>query len=575
MKSNLVTAGQTGYTGQYDALRDDARAASWLLVHQQLGALALPTNPSNGQTITFTYNGTAVTLTGKTGTIANPGEFKIQGTPAATGAVILAGLQNPQTTTATFIALSPTNQAFAVFAGYALNGTTITIFALNNSIYAPLTSFTASTTVTSGTWTAQTMQLYVEPGTYYVGTTRILYLGGSTPTFTAPSTHPRIDLVTADSSGTIALVTGTEASSPVAPSYPTNKIVLAEVTHVVGETALYDNDNQQTGQGFISNDVRPIAVAIYISNSTQIAAQALDGSLMWNLNNIPSGAGVIPTVNLPANSFNAQTFTAAAATTTGQALILGSGKSGYLTFSQTSHPNGIALSSSSILVAQTFTTSSLTTAIRAVTFWDSTSGSATGTVALYATSGGVPTGSALGTTTIPFGGSQAANTATFSSPVSVSPNTVYALAISVSSSLAQVYYNPSGFGGGVGVVQSTNGGSTWGSVNTSECLHMQLYEVLTMAGQVQPSDTTKTIFSTDVYDLAMNFCGFALASVSGGATVNVNLGPIDADQSGLTPGIEYFLNGAAGAIATTAGAVSVKIGLAMSATQLLIKFDNF
>jgi len=126
--------------------------------------------------------------------------------------------------------------------------------------------------VTGASWTSQTMQLYVEEGVYYIGNTRVIFLGGSTPTFTAPVSNPRIDLVTADSSGTIAVVTGTENASPTAPSYPPTKIVLCEVMHVVGETALYDLENQQTGEGYISNDVRPVFGSGYISSSSQVAS---------------------------------------------------------------------------------------------------------------------------------------------------------------------------------------------------------------------------------------------------------------------------------------------------------------
>jgi hypothetical protein len=236
--------------------------------------LALGTAPTNNQTVTLDINGTNVVFNAVTGTPTNPGDVKAPGTAAGFVANLWAALQNPTVTTSTFIALSAANAQLVQYLGWGLatGGTTITPFSLNTSTYAPLTSFNASTTVTSGSWTAQTMQLYVQPGTYYVGTARVLYLGGSTPTFTAPSSHPRIDLVTADSSGTIALVTGTENASPTAPSYPANKIVLAEIMHVVGETALYDVDNQQTGQGYVLNDVRTfLTQAGYIASASQIA----------------------------------------------------------------------------------------------------------------------------------------------------------------------------------------------------------------------------------------------------------------------------------------------------------------
>jgi hypothetical protein len=270
MKAVRLPSGATYYAQEHNALRSDAVASSWLHVHQQLGALALGTTPSNEQTVIFDINGTNVQFQAVTGSPTNPGDVKAAGFVTN----LFSALQNPTVTTSTYIALSAANAQLVQYLGFGLatGGTTITPFSLNTSTYSPLTSFSASTTVTSGTWTAQTMQLYVEPGTYYVGTTRVLFLGGSTPTFTAPVSHPRIDLVTADSTGTIALVTGTENASPVAPSYPANKLVLAEIYHVVGETALYDVDNQQTGQGYVYNDVRPFFPGGYISSPSQIAS---------------------------------------------------------------------------------------------------------------------------------------------------------------------------------------------------------------------------------------------------------------------------------------------------------------
>src|SRR5215467_8756795 len=64
------------------------------------------------------------------------------------------------------------------------------------------------------------MTVYVEPGVFYISQSKVTFAGGSSPTITAPSTHPRIDLLTINSSGTLALVTGTEAASPTAPAYP-------------------------------------------------------------------------------------------------------------------------------------------------------------------------------------------------------------------------------------------------------------------------------------------------------------------------------------------------------------------
>jgi hypothetical protein len=270
MKSIPVASGQTGYSEQYDALRDDARGGSLLLPHQQLGVLGLPTNPGNTKIATLTINGTGVVFTFVSSIGSTPGNVLIGASAAATAANLLALLQNPQTTTSTGVALSSANQSLVVLCAYALNGTSITISSLNNSVYAPLSSFTASTNATSGTYTANTMALYIEPGTFYLGIVKVLFAGGNTATITAPITHPRIDIVTIDNTGTVAMTQGSEAVSPTAPAYPANKIVVCEIFNTVGETIIRDwNDGTQ---GYISNDVRPFIAPGYISDSSQVAA---------------------------------------------------------------------------------------------------------------------------------------------------------------------------------------------------------------------------------------------------------------------------------------------------------------
>jgi hypothetical protein len=115
------------------------------------------------------------------------------------------------------------------------------------------------------------MTLYVEPGVCYIGPTQIVYAGGNSPTFTAPSGNPQIDILTIDSVGNLAITQGSENASPVAPAYPVNKIVLAEIYNRVGETALYDSD--QGSNGYIKKDARAIVqLGGYISSSNQVDA---------------------------------------------------------------------------------------------------------------------------------------------------------------------------------------------------------------------------------------------------------------------------------------------------------------
>src|SRR5882672_10967829 len=134
MKSPHISSGAIGTPGQFNALRDDAQGGATLLAHQQLGAFSLGTNPSNNQTLTFTVNGTAITLTCKSVSIANPGEFLRGATAAATLATVMNLLQNPWTTNASQIALTLANQELLAYIGASISGTTITANSLNTSV---------------------------------------------------------------------------------------------------------------------------------------------------------------------------------------------------------------------------------------------------------------------------------------------------------------------------------------------------------------------------------------------------------------------------------------------------------
>lgn len=263
MKSRPIGSGQAILASQNNDKRDDARGGSFLLAHQQLGVLALPSNPSNGQVIPIVINGTTITITAKTGSVSSPNDVLAPGTPAGFASNVLNFLRRSDLTTTNQVAASSANQTLLSYVGWAYPGssTNIVPFSLNknvNGIAGGLTSFNITgITVTSGTWTAQTMQLYVEDGTYFLAGTRYLFNGGSAPTVTAPVSHPRIDILSLDTSGTLSWTTGTESVTPSAPAYPANKIPICELYNVVGETALYDYENQQGGQGYIYNDVRP------------------------------------------------------------------------------------------------------------------------------------------------------------------------------------------------------------------------------------------------------------------------------------------------------------------------------
>lgn len=283
MRSSRVTPNTVGTPNQWNALHEDARGASRLLAHQMYGTIALPTNPTNGKTLTLAINGNDITITFVSSIGTAAGNVLIGASAAATAANLLQLLQNPTVSSSTQVAIGTNTSVNVTLVNYIAwslisGGTSIIASSNAFSLYTPDTSFSASTNVTGGSYTANTMALYVEPGVVYVNGTEVYFAGGITSTVTAPVSHPRIDVLSIDSTGTLNWTTGTEASSPSTPAYPANQIPICELYNVVGETALYDQSNSQSGQGYLYNDVRPFL-------STGVALGAVPDNIIPSANN--------------------------------------------------------------------------------------------------------------------------------------------------------------------------------------------------------------------------------------------------------------------------------------------------
>jgi len=289
MRGSPVAKDATIFARDINALRSDARGAAVLSAHQTLGKLALPTNPSDGQTATFTINGTAIAVRFKS-TLAAANDVKIGADAATTSSNLFNFLTNPHTTNSLQIAASAANQILLGYLAYTTVATTTYIGSVNKVVNPILTSFSCSTTVTSGVYTANTMTLVVQAGTAYVNGTEVKFAGGLAPTVTAPASNPRIDLLSIDSSGTLAWTTGSENASPTAPTYPANKLPICEIYNVVGETQLLDSENQTSGQGYVLYDVRPTVTTPLnpAAITTNLLPQATDtynlgsASFEWN-----------------------------------------------------------------------------------------------------------------------------------------------------------------------------------------------------------------------------------------------------------------------------------------------------
>lgn len=86
--------------------------------------------------------------------------------------------------------------------------------------------------------TTPNMTLFVQPANnVYINGSNINFAGGSTPTFSAPSTGTRTDLVTIDNLGTIKIYQGISGPS----NYPSTERALAEVLLISGDTSIEDS----------------------------------------------------------------------------------------------------------------------------------------------------------------------------------------------------------------------------------------------------------------------------------------------------------------------------------------------
>lgn len=272
-----------------------------------------------------------------------------------------------------------------------------------------------------------------------------------------------------------------------------------------------------------------------------------------------------------------KTFTAEEAISSGDAVAVGSGSGTYTYDNQTSQNTSVAIDNGSVArFGQTFITPSDVTNIVSVAFhltWGNATFTRNTRADIFATSGGLPTGASLGnatdSTAIGSAGSGVI-TYTFGSPIAVSASTTYCATIydsgSGTNAVSVDYQNTDVFANG-NKVSSSNSGSTWTANATND---MYYVDVMTRNDAGKIIQTSANASYAARYN---SFVGFATSAIASGATGTVTLEGIFAHGS-LTAGSTYFLSNTLGAIATSAGANSRKIGLALDTTNILIKQDN-
>jgi hypothetical protein len=99
------------------------------------------------------------------------------------------------------------------------------------------------------------------------------------------------------------------------------------------------------------------------------------------------------------------------------------------------------------------------------------------------------------------------------------------------------------------------------------------------AGQaVWMSATSSQIMvtNTSVASSTFQFIGIAASTTNAGSTLTYTKpGGTNCNQSGLTPGLQYYLNGTTGQISTTAGTFFARVGIATSATCLQVMAPKY
>jgi len=100
-----------------------------------------------------------------------------------------------------------------------------------------------------------------QKGVYYKNS-RMTFAGGNSPTATAPTTNPRIDVLYLNASNALAWLTGTEAASPTSPLSSldlSQNFPVCEVFQRVGATSIvnYEVKDANPTKSYISSDIRP------------------------------------------------------------------------------------------------------------------------------------------------------------------------------------------------------------------------------------------------------------------------------------------------------------------------------
>jgi hypothetical protein len=323
------------------------------------------------------------------------------------------------------------------------------------------------------------------------------------------------------------------------------------------------------GSEFVGNGGYGINIAAAGCNGTIITTNTFSGNVTSACNDSGTGTVIRGNVGLSDNGVSGSSsitgsFTAGENLTANDLVIVAGGE-GTLVDSDTTNTTDHAITTST-WKSQLFTTASDSISIpKVILYLTNTTGfGSTVTISIRANSAGAPTGVDIGGYTASASVPNGANgefTFTFTTPVPVSTATDYhVVAFSNLGNPGDQWRG--GNAGGNGSNTSTDSGANWSAENGP--LYHKVYHINRIVGDIYRADASVND------ELANNIIGFAGATTTLGNMVVVTIGGIKASMTGLTAGSTYYASDTTGAISTSAGSQSRKVGRALSTTQMLV-----
>lgn len=428
------------------------------------------------------------------------------------------------------------------------------------------------------------MTIAVAQGNVRFGNVNINFAGGNSPSFTAPLTasNKRIDLLCIDNTGTLSIVTGTDTTgTPIAPTYPSDLFVICEVFLRNGMTSIKSLDDSTNG--YISNDARGFSVANGL-HKTFVSGESITGSttpLPVGIDFYQADGGIqYDNANVGSSSFTSgtHTYNVTVGNNSNRKLILiidlgftniGFGGMGTPTVNGVNmtqfYTGGGGGSSQAVdgkiamyyLDAPNIGTNTLS--ISFSNYGGSTYNVSTVLYSIYNAATGAPSGYAQTSS----GGT-----------TSISPSA------SVNNSMFIVGRYTTGTGNYTGVTLSNLQTSTLefgtaivmntGATTISKSISGSTVLAAVISPYTTPITSVKKASSSNTGNYA-RFIGFAISTqTTAGQNISVQTDGIISGFSGLSIGSVYYLNDTAGTISNTVGTNTKKVGIATSATQLLL-----